>query len=66
MVDAKQAGTATVSLVDMNGREVAANNIFLQQGLNSADVDFSGAASGIYQVVIRQQENLQISRLVIR
>jgi hypothetical protein len=66
MVDAKQPGTATVSLVDMNGREVAANNIFLQQGLNSADVDFSGAASGIYQVVIRQQENLQISRLVIR
>ena len=65
MLTSGKQGDATMSVIDLNGRVVKMTNIQLNGGLQSADLDLSNLPAGLYQVVIQQDSDVQVSRLVV-
>jgi hypothetical protein len=60
--DVVTASTATITIINMNGQNVAtvANNIALQFGINEVEINTADLASGMYMVVI-QSNNSTVS-----
>ena len=65
MLTAQHTGDATITLVDLSGRIVSEEKISLHDGLQTIDLSLGKALSGLYQVVIRQGADLQVSRLIV-
>jgi hypothetical protein len=51
-------------LIDATGRQLLQQQYGVSSGLQTLDLDISNLPSGIYQVLLRQNDNWQITRLV--
>jgi hypothetical protein len=65
MLNTAHSGDAIVSLVDVAGRTISEKKVTLQSGLQSVDLSLENTKTGLYQVVVRQGNDLQVSRLVV-
>ena len=64
VIDLKEADPVSVQLIDATGRQVLEQQYGVSSGLQTLDLDISDLPSGIYQVLLRQNDNWQITRLV--
>lgn len=58
------AGNADIVVLNANGQKVAETKQQVSEGLNIADIDFSGMASGIYIVRVSNNKETLINRFV--
>jgi hypothetical protein len=65
MLQMSQPGNTLISLIDVKGSIVLSTSAQLQSGVQSVDLDVSGLAGGLYQVVVRQGSDIQTSRLLV-
>ncbi len=65
MLNTAHSGDAVISLVDVAGRTISEKKVTLQSGLQSVDLSLENTKTGLYQVVVRQGNDLQVSRLVV-
>lgn len=65
MLQMSQSGNTLISLMDVKGSIVQAVSAQLQSGVQSVDLDVSGLMSGLYQIVVRQGNEIQTSRLLV-
>ncbi|XZF12706.1 DUF7619 domain-containing protein [Chitinophagaceae bacterium MMS25-I14] len=56
---------ATVSITDISGRQMLAQEITLQSGNQSAELDISKLSSGIYFVNLRRANEISTQKLVV-
>lgn len=66
MLSAKNAGDATISLVDVNGRTAMSTNESLTYGIQGVNLDLNGVHPGLYQVVVRQGNEQQVARIIVQ
>jgi len=59
-----QAGNTEIVVMNANGQKVAEVKQTASEGLNVADIDFSGMASGIYVVRVSNDKETMINRFV--
>ncbi|MBL7924940.1 MAG: T9SS type A sorting domain-containing protein [Bacteroidia bacterium] len=64
MLETEQSAPASIAIVDISGRQVREINTSLRSGLQSLELDVANLPSGIYQVVVRQGSELQVTRMV--
>lgn len=56
---------ASISLIDVSGRLVHLVNAEMNAGLQHITLDLSACKAGLYQVLVQQGDQIQISRLLI-
>ena len=66
MVDSKTQGFTSVSIYDISGRSIQQNQILLNGGLQAVDLNLQGFNPGIYQVVLVQGSDRQVTRISIQ
>lgn len=65
ILQTKSAEAATIRLVDLGGRTVYQFNADLSAGLQRVNLDLSSCNAGLYQVIVQQGDQFQVSRLLI-
>ncbi|MBK9636435.1 MAG: T9SS type A sorting domain-containing protein [Bacteroidetes bacterium] len=65
MLQMGQSGNTMISIMDVKGSVVYSNSTTLRSGLQSVDLDISELGSGLYQIVVRQGNEIQTSRLLV-
>jgi hypothetical protein len=66
MIEAENTGNAVIQVTDVQGRLVNTQQSGLYTGLNTVDLDLTGLPAGLYQVSIRQGNDLQVTRVMIQ
>jgi hypothetical protein len=66
MLSTKNAGDAQVSLVDVSGKVAMSTQVALNYGVQGVNLDLSGVTPGLYQVVVRQGNEQQVSRIIVQ
>lgn len=66
LFESSQAGKADVRLIDITGRELYYQMTEVQEGSNLRSYDFSGISVGIYFIVIENNSERMIERLIIQ
>ena len=65
MLQMEQPGNTVISIIDVKGSIAYSNATTLRSGLQSLDLDISELVSGLYQIVVRQGNEIQTSRLLV-
>ena len=65
MLQMEQPGNTVISIIDVKGSIAYSNATTLRSGLQSVDLDISELVSGLYQIVVRQGNEIQTSRLLV-
>ena len=65
MLQMEQTGNTVISIIDVKGSVAYSISATLRSGLQSVDLDISELVSGLYQIVVRQGNEIQTSRLVV-
>ena len=65
MLQMEQSGNAVISIVDVKGSVTKSISTSLRSGLQTVDLDISELVSGLYQIVVRQGNEIQTSRLLV-
>ena len=66
MLSAKNAGDAQVSLIDISGRVALITRVSLNHGVQSINLDLNGVSPGLYQLVVLQGNEQQVSRIIVQ
>jgi hypothetical protein len=65
MLQMEQPGNTVISIMDVKGSVVHSTSTTLRSGVQSLDLDISELVSGLYQIVVRQGNEIQTSRLLV-
>ena len=65
MLQMEQTGNTVISIIDVKGSVAYSISATLRSGLQSVDLDISELVSGLYQIVVRQGNEIQTSRLLV-
>ena len=65
MLQMEQTGNTVISIIDVKGSVAQSISTSLRSGLQSVDLDISELVSGLYQIVVRQGNEIQTSRLLV-
>ena len=65
MLQMEQTGNTVVSIMDVKGSVAHTFSTSLHAGLQSVDLNISELESGLYQIVVRQGNEIQTSRLLV-
>lgn len=65
MLQMEQPGNTVISIIDMKGSVALTTSTTLRSGVQSLDLDISELVSGLYQIVVRQGNEIQTSRLLV-
>jgi hypothetical protein len=65
MLQMEQTGNTVVSIIDVKGSVALTFSTSLHAGLQSVDLNISELESGLYQIVVRQGNEIQTSRLLV-
>ncbi len=65
MLQMGQTGNTVISIIDVKGSVAYSTSTTLRSGLQSVDLDISELVSGLYQIVVRQGNEIQTSRLLV-
>ncbi len=65
ILKAASASPSVIRLVDMNGRTVHQFDASLSAGVQRINIDLISCTAGLYQVIVQQGSQFQVSRLIV-